>query len=62
MEDSLAGFDTTYRETSKFGEQVSISRDRVRFDGETVGDAALREQLVLGKHLGEGMKPSTFKN
>ena len=52
MDDSLAGFETTYREISKYGEHVSISEDRVRFDGTTVGNAGLRSQLRLGKRLG----------
>lgn len=54
FEDSLADFDSTYRAKTQYGEYVSVSSDRVRFDGETVGDAGLCSQLMIGQKLGNG--------
>lgn len=51
-DDSLQGFDTTFRALNQYGENVSVAVDRVRFDGMTVGDAGLRSQLRLGRKLG----------
>ena len=36
FEDSLADFESTYRAKTQFGEDVSVSADRVRFEGKTV--------------------------
>ena len=54
FEDSLADFESTYRAKTQFGEDVSVSADRVRFEGKTVGDAGLCTQLEIGHKLGNG--------
>ena len=50
--DSLKDFDTTFRAATGFGEEISVSGDRMRMNCETFGDSGLHAQLRIGKKLG----------
>jgi len=50
--DSLNGFDTTFRAETEFRGGISVTVDRMRMNGETFGDSGLRSQLRMGRKLG----------